>query len=611
MENDFRFRKWRLEIALAINQLNQALRFVWISSPSLTIVAVLLVTLQGILPLAALYLMKLVIDAITATINAPPEVTTDFTRIGVLILLEGVVALVLALSSVAARWVSDIHSEIVTDYMHKITHSKSLEIDLEYFETAKYHDSQHRAQLEATFRPSKILNDFISLAQNGISLLAMASLLFFFHWTIVIILFFAVVPGILVRIKYSGILYKWHRSRTQTERKVQYFHWMLVGEDMAKEIRLFNLGKLFMDKYGRLRKRLRGERRTLTSKKALAEGITQITSNVAVYGSYGFIAYRTFHGIISLGDLIMYYRAFQKGQNFLRQMLGSMASLYEDNLYLSDLFEFLDLDKKVKEPSNPLPVPQPIQKSIVVDKLTFKYPLSTDRVALDQVDITIHPGQTIALVGENGSGKTTLIKLLCRLYDPTCGSITFDGIDIRHFLTEDLRREFSVIFQDFAQYSMTAKENIGMGDTRKLDDMNQIRAAAMRSGADKVISSLAGGYDTMLGKWFEHGEQLSYGEWQKVALARAMVRDSQIIILDEPTSSIDAKAEYEIFKNFKELATDKTTILISHRFSTVRMADCIYVLANGKIIEHGSHDELIAANGKYSRMFEMQAKAYR
>ena len=602
--------QWILEFKVALRQLVQAVRFVWDSSPTWTVASIILLTVQGVLPILSLYIMKLVVDAITAGITNP-NIGMDFIHIGLLIGLEGLVALFLALSGVVAKWVSDIHSEIVTDYMHNITHTKSIEVDLEYYETAKYHDSQYRAQNEASFRPSKTLNDLVSFGQSGISLLAMASLLFYFHWAVFLLLFFAVLPGVLVRIRYSGILYQWRKGSTSTERKAWYFHWMLVGDTMAKEIRLFELGKMFKDKYSNLRAQLRDERRKITTKRATAEGVSQIGTNIAVFGSYAFIGYRTFQGLITLGDFLLYYRAFQKGQGFLRQLLGGLANLYEDNLYLSDLFEFLSLKRKVQESRHPIPVPRPIQRGIVFDRVSFQYPTGTNRRTIQDVSITIHPEETIALVGENGSGKTTLIKLLCRLYDPTSGSITIDGLDLRDFKTEDLRREFSVIFQDYARYNLTARENIGLGNSYLLSELDQIRLAACRSGADKVISGLKLGYDNILGKWFEDGEELSIGEWQKVALARAFIRDAQVIVLDEPTSSMDTKTEYEVFKRFREISDGKTTILISHRFSTVRMADTIYVLNSGKTIENGSHEELIRSGGKYAQMFDMQAEAYR
>jgi ATP-binding cassette subfamily B protein len=338
--------------------------------------------------------------------------------------------------------------------------------------------------------------------------------------------------------------------------------------------------------------------------------VTQVTATVAVFGSYAFIAYRTVQGSITVGDLVMYYQAFQRGHDFLREMLGGLSGLYEDNLFLSNLYEFLDLKRKVVEPLTSRPIPRPMRTGIVFDRVSFQYPTGTRRV-LQDISLTIRPGDHVAFVGENGSGKTTLIKLLCRLYDPTDGAITLDGTDLRQFETAALRHEISVIFQDYAQYHLTARENIWFGNPQLSPDQERIVAAARYSGADEVIAGLKRGYDTTLGKWFEDGEELSIGEWQKVALARAFLRDAPIIVLDEPTSALDAKAEYEVFGKFRQLAEGRTTILISHRFSTVRMADCIYVLDDGKIVEAGTHEKLVQRGGKYARLFETQAQYYR
>jgi ATP-binding cassette subfamily B protein len=306
----------------------------------------------------------------------------------------------------------------------------------------------------------------------------------------------------------------------------------------------------------------------------------------------------------------MYFQAFQRVQGFLQGILGSLAGLYEDNLFLSNLYEFLDLKRTVIEPVQPKSVPRPMQKGIALDHVSFQYPGGARRV-IEDISLTIRPGEVVALVGENGSGKTTLMKLLCRLYDPTDGTITLDGVDLRQFETNALRHEISIIFQDYAHYHLSARENIWFGNTALPPDTERVITAAQNSGAHTVISSLPHGYDTILGKRFADGEELSIGEWQKVALARAFMRDSQIIVLDEPTSSMDAKAEYEVFQSFRQLVSGRTAILISHRFSTVRMADRIFVLKHGRIIEGGTHDELICAQGTYARLFEMQAQHYR
>jgi ATP-binding cassette subfamily B protein len=568
-----------------------------------------LLVVQGTLPLLSLYLMKLVVDAVTTGLAAPDK-GVAFGQVALLIGLMGAVTLVGALCRSIAGLVSEAQAQVVTDHISDILHAKSIEVDLEYYESAQYYDTLHRAQQEAPYRPTRIVNGLAQVGQSGVSLLAMAGLLFSFHWGIAAILFAAVVPGVLVRLRYANQMYRWQRERTPTERQAWYFNWLLTGDMHAKEVRLFDLGPLFIRRFRDLRQQLRRERLEIVTRRSVAELVTQASVTLAVFGSYAFIAYRTVQGAITLGDLVMYYQAFQRGQGFLQEMLGGLAGLYEDNLFLSNLYEFLDLKPKVVEPHHPRPVPQPIQTGIVFDHVSFQYPTGTRKV-LEDITLTIRPGEHIALVGENGAGKTTLIKLLCRLYDPTEGTITLDGLDLRQFATAALRREISIVFQDYAKYHLTARENIWFGDVDLPPDDERIVAVARHSGADGVISGLPQGYETTLGKWFEDGEELSIGEWQKVALARAFLRAAQIIVLDEPTSALDAQAEYEVFKKFRQLAEGRTAILISHRFSTVRLADRIYVLENGRISESGTHDELVRHGGMYARLFETQAQYYR
>ena len=598
----------RIRIKQAL-RLDFALRLVWQSAPGWTVASLALVVIQGTLPLASLYLMKLVVDAVTTSLLAADK-GAAFEQVALLIGLTGGVALVSALCRSLAGLVSEAQAQVITDHMSDVLHAKSIEVDLEYYESAQYYDKLHRAQREAPFRPTRILNGLVQVAQNGISLLVMAGLLFSFHWGIAAILFVATIPGLLVRLRYAGQTYRWQRQRTSAERQAWYFHWMLTGDRHAKEIRLFDLGALFRQRFRDLRRQLRQERIRITTRRSLAELVAQVSATLAVFASYAFIAYRTVQGAITLGDLVMYYQAFQRGQGFLQQILSGLAGLYEDNLFLSNLYEFLDLKPRVVQPTHPRPVPRPMRTGIVFDHVSFQYPTGAKKV-LEDINLHIRPREVVALVGENGSGKTTLIKLLCRLYDPTSGIITLDGVDLRQFETTALRREISVIFQDYAQYHLTAQENIWFGNAALPPDQERIVAAARHAGADEVIAGLPQGYETILGKWFENGEELSVGEWQKVALARAFLRDAWIIVLDEPTSDLDARAEYEVFKKFRQLAAGRTVILISHRFSTVRMADRIFVLEGGRIIESGSHDELVRLGGTYARLFETQAQYYR
>lgn len=590
-------------------RLNRAIQLVWQSSPAWTVSSVVLLVVQGTLPLLSLYFMKLVVDSVTASLSSTDK-TLAFAHVGFLILLAGTVALINNLCSAISGLVNEAHAQLVNDHVQTLLHAKAIEVDLEYYENSQYHDTLHRAQTEASFRPMRVLNGLVSLAQNGISVLAIAGLLIFFSWWIALTLLAATIPGVLVRLRYANQMYRWKRKRTSLERQARYFGWLLTHDAHAKENRLFGLGSLFSRRFRNLRQQLRREELTIATKRSVEQVVTQGSATLAVFGSFAFIAYQTVHGIFTLGDLVMYYQAFQRGQDALQGMLGSLAGLYEDNLFLTNLYEFLDLKNKVTEPLHPQPVPRPLKTGIAFNQVSFQY-TDTPRIALQDISLTIRPGEVVALVGENGSGKTTLIKLLCRLYDPTLGKITLDGINLRQFETTALRREISVIFQDYAKYHLTAKENIWLGNIELPPNHEQIITAAQHTGADEVISRLPNGYESILGKWFEQGEELSIGQWQKIALSRAFLRDAQIIILDEPTSALDAKTEYAVFRNFRQLLEGRAAILISHRLSNVKMADHIYVLDNGRIAEHGTHEELMQLSGTYAHLFETQAQHYR
>ncbi len=590
-------------------QLGRAVRFVWQSAKGWTIVNGVFLLVQGVLPLLPLYLTKLMVDAVTAGVAAPDK-EAPLRHMLLLVGLLAAATLFITFIRSIARLANEWQAYIVTDHMNNVLLAKSVEVDLEYYESARYYDTLHRAQREAPFRPISIVNGLTQIGQNGISLLAISALLVSFHWIIAVILFLAVISGTAVRLLYTGKMYRWQREQTSTERQAGYLNWMLTDSSHAKEIRLFDLGPLFMRRFRKIRRKLRKGILGLTYRRSIADFAAQTFATAGIYGAYAYVAYQAIWGKITLGDMIMYYQAFQRVQGSLQGILSSLAGLYEDNLFLSNLYEFLDLKRTVIEPVSPIPVPQPMQRGIVLNNVSFKYPGGTRKV-IEDISLTIRPGKVVALVGENGSGKTTLIKLLCRLYDPTGGAITIDGTDLRQFETKALRHQIAIIFQDYAHYHLTARENIWFGNTALPPDHERVIAAARRSGADDVISGLSHGYDTILGKRFEDGEELSIGEWQKVALARAFMREAQIIVLDEPTSSMDAKAEYEVFQNFHKLVSGRTAILISHRFSTVRMADHIYVLKHGSIIEGGTHEELVRMEGTYARLFEMQAQHYR
>lgn len=588
--------------------LGRALSLVWQSAPGWTLASAFLVTLQGILPLASLYLMKLIVDSVTTGMNSASKEAAFGDTLSLIFLTAGI-AFLAALSRSASGAVSEVQASLVSDHILDLLHSKSIEADLEYYENPKYYDTLHRAQNDAPFRPTSIVNGLFQIGQKSISLAGMFWLLASFSWIMALALIVTAAPLGLVRLIYSEKLYRWQCACTAKERKTWYFHWLLTGDSHAKEIRLFGLGPLFMKRYHNLCKELRNERLSIIIKRSATDLVVQIFSIAVIFGSLVFIALSAFQGNITLGDLVMYYGALQQSHSYLSGFLSGLAGLYEDNLFLTTLYEFLDLKPVLKEPLNPVPVPEVMKEGISFEHVGFCYP-GKKTTALEDINLHINPGQLVALVGENGSGKTTLVKLICRLYDPTDGRITCDGTDIRNFKISDLRKAISVIFQDYTHYNLTARENIWLGNINAPADTENIIRAAQCSGADCVINNLDRGYETVLGKWFEDGAELSIGEWQKVALARAFLRESQLIVMDEPTSSLDPRAEDEVFKKFRQLAAHKTAIIVSHRLSTVRMADCIYFLKDGRILERGNHDELMALNSEYAQLFRTQSQYY-
>ncbi len=458
-----------------------------------------------------------------------------------------------------------------------------------------------------------IINALATLLQNVISLAGVAWLLLMFQWPVLLILIAAVIPGMLVRLVFSGRQYLRERSYTDMERRAAYYHWMLVGKELAKEIRMFGLGPTFINRFQSIRTTLRRIRLELDLKNAWFAAAAQTLSVVLVFGAYFWVARDAVRGVITVGAFVMFYQAFQKGQTFLQAALEAVARLYENNLFLTNLYEFLDTQSRptVIETGDGHPSSRGLPASgIVFEDVWFSYP-GSDETVLRGVSLQIDAGQVAALVGLNGAGKTTLVKLLCRLYEVNQGRILLDGVDVRRIDPLELRSRLAVVFQDYVQYNLTARDNIWFGNVRRSDDPAGLSDAARQAGIDEALRALPKGYESTLGRLFDNGHELSIGQWQKVALARAFFRNTDVVVLDEPTSSMDPKAEYELFSGFHQILGGRTAILISHRMSTVRMADCIYVLQDGAIAESGSHAELMSADGIYRDLFETQARHYR
>lgn len=597
-----------LRIRPFLQTVRRALSFVWESSPSLAVGSIIVRVIQGLLPLLVLYLTKLLIDAVTEGLKTPAG-ESSMTHITTILGGLAGVAVASAILTVAASLISRIQSQVVTDHMHALLQAKSVEVDLEYYENAQYQDTLHRAQQEAPYRPTAILNALLQFGQDAISLLAMIGILWWLHWGVIPVLMLTAIPYFFVRLQQSNRLYVWERERTPLQRKAWYVNTLLTQATAAKEVRLFDLGPRLRQWFLDARSVLRRERIALERRWVLAGLAAQIVGVAGVFGVYSFVAVQTYQGLLTLGSLVMYFQAVQRASGFLEGLGWSVSSLYESNLFLSSLDEFLGVKSRLPESSHPKQIPRPIMLGLTFDRVSFQYP-HEERVAIRDFTLTIKPGEHVAFVGANGAGKTTLVKLLCRLYDPTGGRITIDGTDIRDYPIADLRGAVSGIFQDFVKFQLSAKENIALGVRASDVDLATVTQAAKQAGVHEAIERLPKGYESLLGKLFDGGHELSIGEWQKVALARAILRDSQILILDEPTSAMDAKAEAELFERFHELAQGRTAILISHRLSTVKMADRIFVVDRGQIVEQGTHDDLMGRQGLYASLFLTQAQHY-
>ena len=584
-----------------IQHIYKAISFVWQSSQKLTIAQLVVLIVLSILPLVNLLLIKELVDEITLQANQPDF---RFQQVLLITLGMGVVLLFINIMNIISQYIVTAQQQRVTDFMSSIIQSKSVEIDLEFYEDPKYHDTLHRAQNQGMGKPIQVLNSLISIIKNGLSLTAIAGLFIWLHWSIAIVLILSALPALFIKVFFAKKLYKWEKKITHAERESIYLNMMLTVDKFVKEVRIFNVSKVFMKRYSDLRSQIYSEKMTIVGKQSKAEIIAKTLEIIATIGIYLFVAYRAVLGTITAGGFVMYFQAFQKGQSSLKATLQSLASLYQNRLFLQYLFEFLDIKHKVQDPKSPMPLPR-IEEKISFHDVDFQYP-SSEREVLKNINLEFKKGEVVAIVGENGSGKTTLIKLLCRLYDVNEGTIRFDGKDIRAISLSDVRQKISVIFQDYSEYFLSAKENIQISNMHQPLDMERIKQSARNTGADRVIEALPLGYENMLGLRFIRGNQLSGGQWQKVALARAFYKEADIIVLDEPTSAIDPLAEYEIFERLKDFAKDKILVLITHRLYNLKMADRIVVMDKGEVIEQGSHHELVQQRGKYFQMFEKQ-----
>ncbi|WP_427853080.1 ABC transporter ATP-binding protein [Stenotrophomonas acidaminiphila] len=600
----------------AMRNLPPFLRQVWQTSPGLTLASLCLRLLRALLPVAMLYVGKLIIDEAVRLAGAgamPPLgealASGHLDTLLELLALELGIAIASDLLGRVVSYADTLLSELFTNATSVRLMEHAAELDLEDFEDPELQDKLDRARRQTMGRMN-LMSQLLGQAQDMVTVISFAAGLVAYAPWLIALLALALVPAFLGESHFNTLGYSLNYSWTPERRQLDYLRQVGASVETAKEVKIFNLHRFLIDRYKLLAGRFYQANRRLARKRALWGTVLAALGTLGYYAAYAYIAWRTIRGDFSIGDLTFLSGSFLRLRQLLEGLLTGFSQVAGQALYLDDLFSFFAIEPEIRSRPDALPVPRPIRQGFVFENVGFRYP-DAERWAVRHLDFQLKAGEVIALVGENGAGKTTLVKLLARLYDPDEGRILLDGRDLRDYDLDDLRANMGVIFQDFVRYHLTAGENIGVGQVDAMPDTARIRDAARRALADEVIDALPEGYGQLIGRRFKNGVDLSGGQWQKIAIARAYMRDAQVMILDEPTAALDARAEFEVFQRFKELSEQRTAVLISHRFSSVRMADRILVLADGRIEASGTHAELMAQGGRYAELFELQAAGYR
>lgn len=590
----------------ALKNVPPLLQLVWQTSPFLCLATLVLRLFAALIPLATLWVSKLIIDLVVHAVQGNRLHSSEIWK---LLIVELVLAVAADTSSRLISLVDSLLGDRFTNTISVRMMEHANALDLTSFEDPVFYDKLERARRQTTTRLGMVAS-LATMAQQLVTLLSMLSAVILFSPWLLLLLIAAIVPVFFGETRFALLNYSMLYRYTPERRELDYLRYLGASNTSAKEIRIFGLGEHLVERSRALFERFYAENKAMSIRRAWHGSLLNLVPTGGYYGAYAFILIRALQGMLSVGDLTLMVGAFSRSRSIMESLVSGLVGISEQALFIKDLFDFFQTNPSIVSRPGALPAPRPIRDGFAFENVSFSY-LGSFRNVLDQVSFRFSRGERIALVGENGAGKTTLVKLLARLYDPTAGRILLDGADLRDYSVEDLRREVGVIFQDYMRYDMRAVENIGFGRIEQLDDRDRIVQSAEKSLAAEVVAGLANGYGQMLGRRFEGGVDLSVGQWQKISLARAYMRDAQILILDEPTASLDARAEFSVFQRFVDLTAGKMAVLISHRFSTVRMADRILVLENGQVAEQGSHSQLVAHGGKYAELFELQAAGYR
>jgi ATP-binding cassette, subfamily B, bacterial len=591
---------------MQLSYVPRTLGLIWQAAGRWTLAWLFLLVLKGLLPAAFVYLSRSLVDSIAGALGIGWSWERVLPAVFPAVMMAGVVALI-EVTEGLDHWVRAAQAELVRDHLSALIHEKSIAVDLAFYESPEYHDRLERARNDLSSRPLALLESLGSLVQSSITLFAMATLLIPYGVWLPWILVISTIPALFVVVNFNRRYHRWWEETTPDRRRAQYYDMMLTHSGVAAELRLFDLGYHFQSAYQSLRRQMRIDRLKLTRDQGLARLGAGLVGVIISGVTLGYMLWRAFEGRATLGDLVLFYQAFQRGQGLLRSLLENVGQIYANTLFLGNLFEFLGLQPQVRDPLHPIAGRPIMREGICFQQVAFHYP-GSERKVLQDFNLTIPAGQVVAIVGANGAGKSTVLKLLCRLYDPQAGLITLDGADIRSMSAKNLRRMITVLFQWPVMYQATAAQNIAYGDLAVTREPNELQAAARSAGIHDILAGLPQGYETLLGKWFSNGVELSVGEWQRLALARAFFRHASILILDEPTSALDSWAETDWFDRFHSLANGRTAIIITHRFTIARRADIIHVMDAGCIVESGKHDELLARGGLYARSWSAQVQ---
>ena len=585
------------------------IRLVWQASPVALLVSLALTLSSSLIPATQIYISKLIVDRVVALVGEGAAIAAILQSLTPLVAAGFGFLLLQAVLDQLGSYTTQIMSDRFLLFANTQLLQQATQLDLAHYESSEFHDLMNRAQQSGSNYPMRVMQLLLQLLGQVTRLLGLLALLLRFNPLVFVLLLLSALPTFWVSVRFSNRRFWMTRRQTPSRRLADYFGAILTEPAFVKEVRLFNLGSHLAGQYHDIREEFNQESKLLARRQGFAQVSLAIISAVGFYGAYALVLWQTVRGSVTIGDLTLYAGTFQQAQAATTGILTTVATLYEFHLYVSQYFEFLDLTPQIISPRHPKSFPGPIREGLILKDVHFTYP-GSDKPTLKNISLTVAPQECIALVGLNGSGKTTLLKLLTRLYDVDRGLIAIDDIPLSAFDLKDLRRNIGVLFQDFARYALSAKDNIGFGNLPEREDDEQVIQAATDAGATVMIDELELGYGTVLGKMFEGGVDLSGGQWQKIGLSRAFMSQAQILILDEPTAAVDAIAEHDLFERFRQLTQGKMTFLVSHRFSTVRMADRIVVLENGEIIETGTHEQLIAKRGRYEEMFRLQAESY-